>query len=667
GRPNPDALRLDASAVRRGTGRRHERGLRGSGRRVLATPGRLEVVELLADRSMLPAIYFIFSRNQCDEAALACRDAGVVLTEPHEQRRIREIIDDRLRDLDADDLEVLGFQRFASQLEAGIAAHHAGMVPPFKEVVERCFAEGLVKVVFATETLAVGINMPARSVVIEKLTKFTGDRHDQLTPGQFTQLTGRAGRRGIDEIGYALVLWSPFVRFDQVADLAASTSFHLRSVFRPTYNMAANLVRSYSDVEAHHLLDLSFAQFQADREIVRVEARLDRQRARLAALREEARSPYGDIDDYRRQRSQVPSVGPARDDVRELALMKLRPGTVVYARKGPYRGPAAVIASARRKDGMKITTITVGGDRLQLDARDFSQPPVAIGTVGLPSVFAPNRAEYRREVARRLRTAKLDHQRLAEARSPDDDADDTGRGSLAHGPHPVEHDPDLRDRLRAATHAERVEREIATLTARATSRTHSLSDEFDAVLGLLDDLGYVDLRAWRLRPPGEMLAATFHECDLLVVEAVRAGLLDGLAPAELAGLVSALVYEHRSPDEPPPPWFPSTDVRRRFRELAELSERLLHLERARGIAEHRPPDATFLAVAHAWVAGEGFAEVVGAEELTGGDFVRTVKQLIDLLGQIAVVAQDPATRAAAAEAVRLAFRGVVADSSVVTR
>ena len=139
---------------------------------------------------------------------------------------------------------MLGYGPFLAGLEAGVAAHHAGMVPPFKEAVEACFTEGLVKMVFATETLAVGINMPARTVVIEKLSKFTGDHHEFLTPGDYTQLTGRAGRRGIDELGYAVVLWSPFVPFDQVSALASSRSYQLSSAFRPTYNMTANLVRS---------------------------------------------------------------------------------------------------------------------------------------------------------------------------------------------------------------------------------------------------------------------------------------------------------------------------------------------------------------------------------------------------------------------------------------
>ena len=281
GHPNSDAIRLDASGVRHGRGRHHDRGLRGSGQRKLATPGRIETVEVLRDQGLLPTIFFIFSRAQCDQAARDCVAAGIRLTDDDQRDRIRQIADRRLDGLVDADLDVLGYQQFITQLESGVAAHHAGMVPPFKEVVEACFTEGLTKVVFATETLAVGVNMPARSVVIEKLTKFTGDHHEALSPGQYTQLTGRAGRRGIDELGSAVVLWSPFVRFDQVAELAMSRSFHLRSAFRPTYNMAANLVRTYDAQTARQLLSLSFAQFQSDRDVVRIERRLQRQRERL--------------------------------------------------------------------------------------------------------------------------------------------------------------------------------------------------------------------------------------------------------------------------------------------------------------------------------------------------------------------------------------------------
>jgi ATP-dependent RNA helicase HelY len=651
GRPNPEALRLDASAVR---GRdRYERPARGSGRRVLYTPGRVEVIDLLEQRDLLPAIVFIFSRNQCDEAARACLAAGMRLTGAGERDRVRAIVAARLEGLADEDLAVLGYAQFLAQLEAGIAAHHAGMVPAFKEVVEACFTEGLIKAVFATETLAVGVNMPARTVVIEKLTKFTGDHHEMLTPGEYTQLTGRAGRRGIDEEGHAVVLWSPFVPFEQVATLAASRTFHLRSAFRPTYNMAANLVGAYTSEQAHHLLNLSFAQYQFDRDVVRLEARLERVRANLVTARASAESPYGDIWAYRRRVDEVRGRRRGRDDLVAIGMARLRPGEVVHASKGRYRGPVAVVASAHRKGGMRLTAVTTRGDLLMLTADDFGDVPRPLGTVRLPNVFSPNRNEYRREVARALQGTKL---RPVE----------NGRRSrpVSDGAHPVESDPELRQRMRAAGQTERLERELADLTSRVDGHGQSLAREFDHVLDVLDRRGYVDAEGWALSARGEVLSRLFHESDLLIAECLLDGTFDGLDTATLGGLLSVFVYEHRSPEPPTAPWFPSRDARQRWQKIVARSDDLAADERSAALPEHRPPDAGFVAAAHAWVAGGGLAEVVGDEDLTGGDFVRTMKQLVDLARQVALVAPEAATRARAAEVAERAFRGVVADSVV---
>jgi ATP-dependent RNA helicase HelY len=665
GRVNRDAIALDESAVRgrpgRGATARSNRTDLGSGRKVLAPPGRVETVELLERRRLLPAIFFIFSRAQCDAAAKACVDAGLDLVDAGERVAIRAIVDERLGGLDDADLNVLGFSQFVAQLECGVAAHHAGMVPPMKEVVEACFVEGLVKVVFATETLAVGINMPARTVVIEKLTKFTGEHHERLTPGEYTQLTGRAGRRGIDDLGTAVVLWSPWVRFDEVAELAGSSSFHLRSAFRPTYNMAANLVRTYSSVEAHHLLNLSFAQYQADRDVVRLEARLERRRAAAAELRAAARSSFGDIDEYRRVRDRERddrAVGrTARLDAVDEALAALRPGAAIHVVKGTYKGPATVVAAANRKSGLRLTVITRSAKSMYLTAEDFDEPPRQVGTVTLPHTYAPNRKEYRNDVARRLRTMKTEPPPSTKRRRD---------GEALADSHPVARDPELRTKLNAASQADRIEREITDLERRVSGKNTSLASEFDRVLAVLTTYGYLDRDTWTLTDGGEMLARTFHESDLLVAEIVRSGVLDGLGAADLAALVSTVVYEHRSSDAPPAPWFSSSEIRDRWRRLAAVSEDLRATERSVGLAEHRPPDPTFAAIAYAWVAGEGFAEVVGDDEMTGGDFVRTTKQLIDLLRQLAVIAPESETRRAAAEAAEAAFRGVVADSAAPT-
>ena len=661
GGPNNDALRLDNEAARSPKGRS---GKSSHGRRRLYTPSRLDVVDVLERQGMLPAIYFIFSRNQCDEAARSLLAAGARLTTGTDRDRIREIVDARLGGIEAADLAVLGYSQFLAQLDAGVAAHHAGMVPPFKEVVEACFVEGLVKVVFATETLAVGINMPAKCVVIEKLTKFTGDHHAFLTPGEYTQLTGRAGRRGIDELGNAMVLWSPFVPFDQIAALASSKSFHLNSAFRPTYNMAANLVRSYTSERAHHLLNLSFAQYQADRGVVKIEARLERRQQQLRDLMVEAVSPYGDIEEYQtllkrgtdaRTPHRTATIG--RDNPIELALMKLRPGDVLYVEKGRYVGRVVVLASAHRKGGMRISGLTTRRDPIQLHELDFAEPPRAIGRIDLPSDFAPNRNDYQREVAARLERAEvLPHTKRGRVRAvePDD--------QLPYE-HPVEADPDLAKRLKAASQAQRVARDIDELRQRMGGRSQTISRDFDRVLRILDSWGYID--GWSLTDAGQVLARTFHECDLLIVECLRRGLFDDLEPAELAALVSVFVYEHRSAEPPPPPWFPSPLARRRWHKIVGVSRDLHVVEDGAGLGLHRAPDPTFVAVAYAWAAGEGFAEVVEAEELSGGDFVRNVKQLIDLLRQLATVAPQATTRRSAERAAEQLFRGVVSASSAV--
>ncbi len=658
GRPNPEASRLDSEAARGGRG--SNASVRHRARRKLATPRRLELVDRLEEEGMLPAIVFVFSRNGCDEAAQSLVDAGVRLTTGPERDRVREIVANRLDDMDDRDLAVLGYGRFLAGLEAGLAAHHAGMVPPFKEVVEQCFAEGLVKVVFATETLAVGINMPARSVVIEKLTKFTGEHHEFLTPSDYHQLTGRAGRRGIDPLGFAVTLWSPFVTFDQVAALALSRSFQLTSAFRPTYNMAANLVRTYAADRAHHLLNLSFAQYQADRDIVKIEARIERRTAQLVDLREQVASPHGDVDDYRGRLR-------AADDARrrrfgaasnpeaiELALLKLKPGDVVEIEQGKHVGRAAVLTVASRKNAStRLRAVTPHRVQVLLSAQDFSAPPRAVGRIELPTPFAPNRQSYQREVARLLERAKLGPRGPRHGRPPDPATDE----------HPVLADPDLAERLKAAAAAERVERELAELTTRVRSRSHSLARRFDQVLEILSTRGYVD--GWSLTPKGTSLARLFHESDLLVSEVMHHGLFDDLEPAALAGLVSVFVYEHRSSEAPPTPWFPSADVRRRWQSIEKLARALNLVEDGAGLPPTRTPDPTFLAIAFAWAAGEGFADVVEAEELSGGDFVRTTKQLIDLLRQLAQLAPKPDTGRAAQQAADLLFRGVVAASTVV--
>ena len=266
GRTDNEALRVD-QAVRRAFQTRMPqwRGGRGpSGPRLpYRTPRRTELIDVLDGAALLPAIVFIFSRAACDDAVRQCLRDGLHLADRGERSAIRRIAEAHVENLSDDDLHVLGFAEWLEGLEAGIAAHHAGMVPAYREAVEACFAAGHLRVVFATETLSLGINMPARTVVIERFTKFGGSGRATLTSGEYAQLTGRAGRRGLDAEGHAVVAWSAETSIADMARVAVAAPPDLRSAFRPTYNLAVNLVRRFDRPQALEMLRHSFAQWQA--------------------------------------------------------------------------------------------------------------------------------------------------------------------------------------------------------------------------------------------------------------------------------------------------------------------------------------------------------------------------------------------------------------------
>ncbi|MCP5027175.1 MAG: DEAD/DEAH box helicase [Actinomycetia bacterium] len=656
GRPNREADRFDRDGGSGGGPRRGRHQGRG-GRRRWYTPRRVPVIELLDDQDLLPAITFIFSRAACDDAVKACLDANLCLTDNRERDRIGEIVAERLHGLDQTDLSVLGYDRFVAALDNGVAAHHAGMVPAFKETVEACFTEGLVKAVFATETLALGVNMPARSVVIEKLTKFTGETHESLTPGEYTQLTGRAGRRGIDDIGHAIVLWSPWNTFGEVAGLAASRNFALKSAFKPSYNMVANLVLRYDEPLARDLLSRSFAQFQSDRSLGELQKRRDRRQADLEKRRQGARSPYGDIEEYAELAHQA-RPHPAAADVDEVvdSVSRLKPGDVIRLDGHPRDGRIAVLSVANRGRVMRLKGIDVGGRLVSMSSADLERPLSPSGRIDLPTPFAPNRRSFQKEVIDLLQRARLrGRRRTGPERAPDPALDIE---------HPVAADPDLDQRLRLLDRQRRLERDVADIDHRLEQRRDAIVRSFDEIITILRDRHY--LVGWNLTDRGVRLTRIYHESDFLVAEAVEEGLFDGLDAPSLAAVASVFVYEHRGSNPPPAPWFPSGEVRRRVTRIEKLHKGLSRRERAAGLDITRGPDAGFAALAHGWAAGAGLATVLDDEEVTAGDFVRVVKQLVDLLKQLGELAPDPATARAARQAADRLHRDVVAASSVVS-
>src|SRR5579859_3290078 len=312
-RVNPELVRIaqrDEWTVRKAPGRPGRGGHRP---RRFAVPRRPAVIERLDRAGLLPAITFIFSRAGCDAAAAQCLAAGLRLTTPEESAQITEVAERRTADIPADDLRVLGYAEWLTGLQRGIAAHHAGLLPTFKEVVEELFEAGLIRAVFATETLALGINMPARTVVIERLDKWNGETHAALTAGEYTQLTGRAGRRGIDVEGHAVVLWQPGVDPLAVAGLAGIRTYPLNSSFQPSYNMAVNLVGQVGRERAAKLLESSFAQFQADRAVVGLARKARKLRESAGGLA--VNCERGDYAEYARLRAELSQLekGQAKD------------------------------------------------------------------------------------------------------------------------------------------------------------------------------------------------------------------------------------------------------------------------------------------------------------------------------------------------------------------
>lgn len=282
----------------------------------------------------------------------------------------------------------------------------------------------------------------------------------------------------------------------------------------------------------------------------------------------------------------------------------------------------------------------------------------------MPVPYAPHSAGFQRQVASALIAARLGAP--AGRRSP---SVRQWRGEVAMAQataaasHPVAGCPDARTHLRALERADRLARDIDRLERRVKGRTESLARQFDRVLRVLEAWGYVD--GWSLTGPGDRLARLYHESDLLVAECMGQGLLDDLDAAELAGLVSVFTYEARGAGEPSI-WFPTAKLRLRWAEIDGLAAELNEAEEQAGLPLTRRPDPGFIGLAHGWAAGGHLAAVIADEEMSGGDFVRNVKQLIDLLRQLQDLASRPGTAAAAREGAQALFRGVVAASSVLS-
>ncbi|WP_405646230.1 DEAD/DEAH box helicase [Streptomyces uncialis] len=659
------------------------------------TPGRPEVIERLDAGGLLPAITFIFSRAGCEAAVQQCLHAGLRLNDDEARAKVREIVESRTSSIPDEDLHVLGYFEWLEGLERGIAAHHAGMLPTFKEVVEELFVRGLVKAVFATETLALGINMPARSVVLEKLVKWNGEQHADITPGEYTQLTGRAGRRGIDIEGHAVVLWQRGMNPEHLAGLAGTRTYPLRSSFRPSYNMAVNLVDQFGRHRSRELLETSFAQFQADRSVVGISRQVQRNEEGLEGYKASMTCHLGDFEEYARLRRQLGDreTELARHGVSQRraaaagALEKLKPGDVIHVPTGKYAGLALVLdpglpagrshghRSFDHQDGPRPLVLTAERQVKRLAAMDFPVPVEPLERMRIPKSFNARSPQSRRDLASALRS-KAGHivpDRHHKQRAAAADDREIARLRTEIRAHPCHGCSDREDHARWAERYHRLVRDTTQLERKIEGRTNTIARTFDRIVKLLTELDY--LRGDEVTENGKRLARLYGELDLLASECLRAGVWEGLSPAELAACASALVYESRSGDDALAPKVPSGKAKEALGEMVRIWGRLDALEedfkinQTEGVGQ-REPDLGFAWAAYMWASDKGLDEVLREADMPAGDFVRWCKQVIDVLGQISAAAPVSGTEGSttvarnARKAVDGLLRGVVAYSSV---
>lgn len=569
GRVNPELVRLERNSSRRipgGDGRGNNRGWQQKSYSVIKTLTRSEVIQKLYEREFLPVIYFIFSRAGCDAAVTQCIKEGISLTNSEEKEAIRSVIARRTSELSTEDFGVLGFYEWCQALERGIASHHAGLLPMFKETIEELFQRGLLKAVFATETLALGINMPARTVFLEKLMKWNGETHAPISPGEYTQLTGRAGRRGIDIEGNAIVMWSEQIDSSMAAGLASTRTYPLKSSFSPTYNMTANLIDRFGRERARKSLGSSFAQFQADKAVVGLARQIEKNQHTIASLRGDAACHLGDMAEYMEHRF------------------------TIKALEDSY--------SERR----------ISGSRKKIHAA------------------------IEEEIA--------EHRRFLKS-------------------HPCHQCPDRESHARNFEKAARLERESQGLSNRMESRTNVIPRTFDRVSEVLTELAY--LKGDSLTAQGELLTKIYAESDLLLAELLNSRVLNEIGAPELVGVLSSLIYEGRG-ERSRTPRLPKT-IEALVPDVARMWSRIVMLEESFGISPQREPNFDLAWSSYRWANGHSLQTILRETEITVGDFVRCIRQIIDLLGQL--LDAQPEMHAVVRDAIKRIDRGVIAYAAVI--
>ncbi|WP_427385480.1 DEAD/DEAH box helicase [Janibacter sp. G56] len=634
---------------------------------------RTEIIRQLDRDGLLPAITFIFSRVGCEGAVQQLLRNGVRLVPEVEGERIRRTVEERIQSLHDEDLGILGYHDFVEGLSRGYAAHHAGMLPIFREVVEELFTTGRIRAVFATETLALGINMPARTVVLEKLVKFNGENHVDISPAEYTQLTGRAGRRGIDIEGHAVVVWNRGMDLFHVAGLASTRTYPLKSSFTPTYNMAVNLVSRVGRQTAREVLETSFAQFQADRAVVGLATSVRKNEEALEGYAEAMHCHLGDFREYAAMRHQISQIekdgakqrSASRRAEAAVSLEALAVGDVIRIPAGRRAGYAVVVQKARSHRGAAGAPTVLTEDkqirRLSLD--DVPHAIEALSHIPVPGHFNPKSPKSRSDLATTLRIKAPHHVPDTKAAARKAAAGEDGRLEELRRrlkAHPCHQCPEREDHARWSARWWRLKRETMALTRKVESRTNSVAHTFDRICTMLTTLGYLADDGERVTGAGEMLQRLYTEKDLIAAECLRQKVWARLDGPELAAAVSLLIHEPRREETDLSPRMPTDGVAEAARAMTTIWSELEDLEHEHNLPITNAPDAGLAWSMHRWAAGQRLDVVLRDQDLAAGDFVRRCKMVVDLLGQIATAAETPELRRTARKAMDGVMRGVVA-------
>ena len=615
------------------------------------------VVAQMAERDMLPAIYFIFSRRGCDKGV---RDLGkACLVNPEEQARIKVRLDAYI----AATPEAVRDGGHADALLRGIAAHHAGVLPAWKELIEELFQQGLIKVVFATETLAAGINMPARTTVISALSKRTERGHRPLMGSEFLQMAGRAGRRGLDTQGYVVTVQSRFEGVREAGQLATSPADPLVSQFTPSYGMVLNLLQRYDLTKAKELVERSFGRYLATLDLVEDEARIAELMGQLDRLEDGSGDvPWEDFEDYEKQRARLREerriLRILQQQAEEtlaheltLALQFSSEGTLVSLKAPQLKGRVtpAVIVEKVKGSGQFPLLLCLTDENLwvllpcnAVVSLHAELSCLQVGQVDPPLLRHGGELHHGDQASGGLALA-VGH--MANRHDMSTPQYDLAGEVQAHAQlvHHLEEELELHpahrwgDRKQLKKHRRRMEELHDEIGERQRLLHFRSNRHWDTFLALIEILRFFGALAGEdgLEPTevGRTVAALRGDNELWLGLALMSGHLDELDPAQLAAVFEAISTEVNRPDlwcgYPPPPQAEEAlhDLRGLRRELERQQERAKVT-----VPIWWEPELTGLV--HAWAKGTSWSDLIANTSLDEGDVVRILRRTVDLLAQV---------------------------------